>query len=421
MSIQLRRLLLGETRGDYNFLRYPNRTTPSQLSYQGITNIFIDDDTQWLQEENIGTFAGGQYSLHPRFLRVSYAGGVQGVAVSHVGKASALPVIARFGLGAFPVITGSVFYVLGNPNGVDDITPTGPGYYQLSYSTHTGWWRFSVEIGPTGGTLDLDELRVWEYLDIEDLIEELFPHSAETEVFQMPAGRYFVGSHYRVVTKRVTLTLLVPQTYSAFRKQLEEILTPKGASHPLELFIDDYLFRCAPAGYSYEWLSGAVLRYIIDLQLLQPHGYHQDRKQEYTSSTTLPFKLSINNPSTVETPCEVRVNVASYDNPAYIEIYTSPTFRRVRFSTTTFAGSGLYSMQEDGRLVMCLQGTGVTVQDITSNINVSRSHVPLMLAPGWNEVTVVFKNSANQDVTSTVSPVVLNVTFNPRTDLVSLL
>ncbi len=422
MPIQLRRVLVGEPHGDYNFLKYPDKTAPELTPYPAGVYEKIVSDAGWQQYGNYGEFYGGVYSLHLRFLRVQYDGGSMDTDVNHMANASLLPVIARFGLGAFPQISGNVKYVLGKPNAVVDIAPTGPGYYQLSYPTSQWRWRFAVAIEETGGTLDLDELRAWEYLDIENYLEELFPYSIETEVFQLPVGRYFAGSHYRVDAKRIMLTLLVPQSHAMFRKQLEEIITPKGAAHPLELFIDDYLFRCAVADFRQEWLSGAVLRYIIELQMVQPHGYHQNRQQNYIWYTILPLSLSIDNPATVETPCEVRLSIDAADTPAFVEIYVQPLNRYVRFQPLSgVTGRQLYSIQEDGRLLSCAQGSAVTVHDITSRIDITRSRLPLMLTPGGNMVTVVFKDSNNQDITGTSYTVDLNVTYNPRTDLVSLL
>jgi len=336
---------------------------------------------------------------------------------SHLTKATSLPVKARFGLGLSPITSGGVSYVLGNPDGVASTVPTGPGYYELTYSSHTGRWRLGVQIGPSGGTLDLDELRVWEYLDIEPYLEELIPAESATEVFQMPFGKYFAGTHYRWSSKRMVVSLLVPYGETNFRKQLEALMAPlglTGRAHPLELFVDNYLFRCAPNGLRKEWVSGMVLRYILDLQLLLPFGYHQNRSIVRTFGTSLPFGLTVNNPGTTETPCEVRVSIPNTAVPARFSIFVSGTATFADIKPTYSSYEVVYSIQESGRvLVANRSSSGTTVVDKTSNLQPS-SRVPLLLAPGDNVIVLRFFDSNDNEITTPGGTITLSCTFNPR-------
>ena len=415
MPIELRRLLIGDPYGDFNFLRYPNETTPLAETYPEVG--YLRTTAKWYQRESIGSFYGGVRSLHLRYMRASYGTTQSGVAVSHGAPAFAAGAVARFGLGSNPALGGT--FILGNPNGVAGVAPaSGNTFYELRWAQPAnGWWRVSVAFPPSGGTQDLDEVRLWEFIDIEPYLEDLILADADTEVFQMPYGRYFVGTHYRWTSKRLTLTLLFSRTETTLRKQIEGLLTKPSPRYPLELFIDNYLFRCAPASLRFEPAGGLVCRAVIELQLLQPYGYHQNRyisvsPPTYPSSSE-PLKLTVDNDLiTAETLCEVRVNPGSAVNGYKIRVRILPSDQTAIFILNGTEGGKLISFNENGKVYLCAKGSAATVTDVTNQVDIS-SHLPFILHPGTNLIFVEYLDGNNNPVSDTVQWQVA-CAYNPR-------
>jgi hypothetical protein len=414
VPIELRRLLIGEPYGDFNFLKFPNNTTP-------ITPLYVGTDYQqttnrWFQRMNIGSFLGGIRSLHSRYMRASY-GPSAGVSVSHAAPSFAAGAVARFGLGSNPALAGQ--FVLGNPDGVASVTPTsGNTFYELRWTQPAqGWWRVAVFLPASGGTQDLDEVRLWEFIDIEPYLEDLIPADSDTEVFQMSFGRYFVGMHYRWTAKRLTITLLFSRTATTLRKQLEGLLTKPSARYPLELFVDGYLFRCAPASLRFEPVGGLVVRAVMELQLLQPYGYHQNRyltvsPPTYPSSSQ-PIRILVGNDLiTAETPCEVRVNPGSAVNGYKIRVRVVPSDQTAVFVLNGTEAGKVISFREDGKVYIASKETATTVADVTNQVDIS-SQLPFVLHPGTNLVFVEYLNSNNNPLSDTTLWQIA-CAFNPR-------
>jgi hypothetical protein len=350
-------------------------------------------------------------------MRVSYGSSTSGVSVSHAAPSFAAGAVARFGLGGIPALGG--YFVLGNPDGVVSVTPTsGNTFYELRWTQPAqGWWRVAVAIPASGGTQDLDEVRLWEFIDLEPYLEDLIPADADTEVFQMPFGRYFVGTHYRWTAKRLTITLLFSRTETTLRKQLEGLLTKPSARYPLELFIDGYLFRCAPASLRFEPVGGLVVRAVMELQLLKPHGYHQNRyvvvsPPTYPSSSE-PILLPVGNDLiTAETPCEVRVNPGSAVNGYKIRVRVVPSDQTAVFVLNGTEADKVISFREDGKVSIASRGTATTVADVINQVDIS-SQLPFVLHPGTNLVFVEYLDSNNNPLSDTIQWQIA-CAFNPR-------
>ena len=416
VPIELRRLLIGDPYGDFNFLKFPNETNPITEPYPSAT-YYQRTTERWFQRANIGSFLGGIRSLHSRYMRASYGTSASGVAVSHAAPSFAAGAVARFGLGDNPALGGS--FVLGNPDGVAGVTPTsGNTFYELRWTQPAqGWWRVTVNIPASGGTQDLDEVRLWEFIDIEPYLEDLIPADADTEVFQMPFGRYFVGTHYRWTAKRLTITLLFSRTKTTLRKQLEGLLTKPSVRYPLELFVDGYLFRCAPASLRFEPVGGLVVRAVMELQLLQPYGYHQNRYVVASPPTypsfSEPIRLSVGNTLiTAETPCEVRVNPSSAVNGYKIRVRVVPADQTAIFVLNGTEAINVISFREDGKVYIASRGTATTVADVTNQVDIS-SRLPFVLHPGTNLVFVEYLDSNNNPLTN-ATLWQISCAFNPR-------
>jgi hypothetical protein len=414
VPIELRRALISDAFGDYNFLRFPNETAPLTEPYP---LPYWRDAGKWFQGGNFGSFLGGLLSLHLRLLRASYGTSGSGVSVSHGAPSFAAGAVARFGLGGNPTLGGQ--FVLGNPNGIVSVTPIlGDTFYELrSSQPANGWWRVAVHIPASGGTQDLDEVRLWEFIDIEPYLEDLIPADSDTEVFQMPFGRYFVGTHYRWTAKRLTITLLFSRTETTLRKQLEGLLTKPSPRYPLELFVDGYLFRCAPASLRFEPVGGLVVRAVMELQLLKPYGYHQNRYVVASSptypSSSEPIRLSVGNTLiTAETPCEIRVNPGSAVNGYKIRVRVVPSDQIAVFVLNGTEAGKVISFREDGKVSIASRGAVTTVDDVTNRVDIS-SRLPFVLHPGTNLVFVEYLDSNNNPLSDTTLWQIA-CAFNPR-------
>jgi hypothetical protein len=382
--IELRRLLIGDPYGDFNFLKFPSAQNPDLLTYTS-GNYYWAKDDRWFREGS-ASFIGGLKSIHARYLRV------YGTQAHHFAPAFGCGAVARLGLGGSSQLRGS--FILGNPFSEVSVTNLqNYQYYELRQTNPAqGRWRVSVA-APSGYQQDLDDLRLWEFIDIEPYLEDLIPADSDTEVFQMPFGRYFVGTHYRWTAKRLTITLLFSRTETTLRKQLEGLLTKPSARYPLELFIDGYLFRCAPASLRFEPAGGIVARAIIELQLLQPYGYYQDRKIAHTGlvypSSSYPIQIYETVSGSVETPCAIRVSPGSVTNGYKIRISLAPSGQKAVYVMRGDEYGKVVSFEEDGRVLLAWRGLATTVTDVTDRLDIS-SQVPFVLHPGYNVISVEF-------------------------------
>ena len=388
---------------------------PQKIDHTLEVQFFFGSVKKWVQRPLIGAFIGSIHSLHLRFMRVSY-GTSDGVAVRHFAPFYGAGGVARFGLGSNPINGG--YFGLADRNTLISVTPSQSNtYYEIRMPPPIDyWWYVMVGLPPSGGTQDLDEVRFWEFIDIEPYLEELIPADADTEVFQMPFGRYFVGTHYRWTSKRLTLTLLLSRTEVTLRKQLEGLLTKPSARYPLELFVDGYLFRCAPASLRFEPVGGLVVRAVIELTLLQPYGYHQDR-QLIVSSDLYPSEfysmtLPVDNQGSVETPCEIRIAPGSVVSGYKIRVTVSPHGQSAIYTMAGDESGKLISFQENGRVLIGSRNVQTVVTDVTDRLDIS-SLIPFVLQPGLNMVFVDYLDSNNNPINDT-SPWQIAVAFNPR-------
>jgi hypothetical protein len=317
---------------------------------------------------------------------------VYGTRAHHFAPAFGCGAVARLGLGGSSQLGGS--FILGNPFSEVSVTNLqNYQYYELRQTNPAqGRWRVSVA-APSGYQQDLDEVRLWEFINLEPYLEDLIPADSDTEVFQMPFGRYFVGTHYRWTAKRLTITLLFSRTETTLRKQLEGLLTKPSPRYPLELFVDGYLFRCAPASLRFEPAGGIVARAVIELQLLQPYGYYQDRKIAHTGlvypSSSYPIQIYETVSGSVETPCAIRVSPGSVTNGYKIRISLAPSGQKAVYVMGGDEYGKVVSFEEDGRVLLVWRGSATTVTDVIDRLDIS-SQVPFVLHPGYNVISVEF-------------------------------
>jgi hypothetical protein len=415
VAIELRRLLIGDPYGDFNFLKFPSAQNPDLLTYTS-GNYYWAKDDRWFREGS-ASFIGGLKSIHARYLRV------YGTQAHHFAPAFGCGAVARLGLGGPSQLGGS--FILGNPFSEVSVTNLQDyQYYELRQTNPAqGRWRVSVA-APSGYQQDLDDLRLWEFIDIEPYLEDLIPADSDTEVFQMPFGRYFVGTHYRWTAKRLTITLLFSRTETTLRKQLEGLLTKPSPRYPLELFVDGYLFRCAPASLRFEPVGGLVVRAVMELQLLEPYGYHQNRYVVASSptypSSSEPIRLSVgNNLITAETPCEVRVNPGSAVSGYKIRVRVVPADQTAVFVLNGTEAGKVISFREDGKVSIASRGAVTTVDDVTNQVDIS-SRLPFVLHPGTNLVLVEYLDS-NINPLSDTTLWQIACAFNPRCGEVTVL
>jgi hypothetical protein len=186
----------------------------------------------------------------------------------------------------------------------------------------------------------------------------------------------------------------------------------------LELFVDGYLFRCAPESLRFEPVGGLVARAVIELQLLKPYGYHQNRyvvvsPPTYPSSSE-PILLSVgNNLITAETPCEVRVNPGSTVNGYKIRVRVVPADQTAILVLNGTEAGKVISFREDGKVYIASKDTATTVADVTNQVDIS-SQLPFVLHPGTNLVFVEYLDSNNNPLSHTVYWQIA-CAFNPRT------
>ena len=407
VPIELRRLLIGDPYGDFNFLKFPSAHNPDLLTYTS-GNYYWAKDDRWFCEGSAG-FIGGLKSIHARYLRV------YGTQAHHFAPAFGCGAVARLGLGGSSQLGGS--FILGNPFSEVSVTNLQDyQYYELRQTNPAqGRWRVSVA-APSGYWQDLDEVRLWEFIDIEPYLEDLIPADSDTEVFQMPFGRYFVGTHYRWTAKRLTITLLFSRTETTLRKQLEGLLTKPSARYPLELFIDGYLFRCAPASLRFEPVGGLVARAVIELQLLQPYGYYQDRKIAHTGlvypSSSYPIQIYETVSGSVETPCAIRVSPGSATNGYKIRISLAPSGQKAVYVMGGDEYGKIVSFEEDGRVLLAWRDSATTVTDVTDRLDIS-SQVPFVLHPGYNVISVEFLDPNDNPLSDSYSWEI-SVAYNHR-------
>jgi hypothetical protein len=195
-------------------------------------------------------------------------------------------------------------------------------------------------------------------------------------------------------------------------------LTKPSARYPLELFIDGYLFRCAPASLRFEPVGGLVVRAVIELQLLQPYGYHQNRyltvsPPTYPSSSEPLWILVGNDLITAETPCEVRVNPGSSVNGYKIRVRVVPADQTAIFVLNGTEAGKVISFREDGKVYIASKETATTVADVTNQVDIS-SQLPFVLHPGTNLVFVEYLDSNNNPLSDTIQWQIA-CAFNPRT------
>jgi hypothetical protein len=407
VAIELRRLLIGDPYGDFNFLKFPSAQNPDLLTYTS-GNYYWAKDDRWFREGS-ASFIGGLRSIHARYLRV------YGTQAHHFAPAFGCGAVARLGLGGSSQLGGS--FILGNPFSEVSVTNLqNYRYYELRQTNPAqGRWRVSVA-APLGYHQDLDDLRLWEFIDIEPYLEDLIPADSDTEVFQMPFGRYFVGTHYRWTAKRLTITLLFSRTETTLRKQLEGLLTKPSARYPLELFIDGYLFRCAPASLRFEPVGGIVVRAVTELQLLKPYGYYQDRKIAHTGlvypSSSYPIQIYETVSGSVETHCAIRVSPGSVTNGYKIRISLAPSGQKAVYVMGGDEYGKVVSFEEDGRVLLAWRGSATTVTDVTDRLDIS-SQVPFVLHPGYNVISVEFLDPNDNPLSDSYSWEI-SVAYNHR-------
>jgi hypothetical protein len=428
VPIELRRALISDAFGDYNFLRFPNEIRP-------FPDYRTDLHDRWCVSHRsyapYTAFIGGVTSLHLRYLKVETPGNIPVLADhwcpsfgilggdpwTNVMRASTMALVGVGGELQFS--PGTVWHIWDAVLDDEDefqAAPSQPFSYARLYtawSPQGGGWGSGIRLYTDGYLLTLDELRVWERVDIEPYLEDLIPFNGETEVFQQPFGRYFVGTHARPTRKGVTLTFLFSRS-DDFRTNLQKLLAFPDHRYPLELFVDGYLFRVALEGWRIEPVGGLVLRAILDLTFLRPYGFHEERKVIASNPSPLgnPLIVSVNYNGTVEGPCEVRFVSGSAINGYKVRLFNSASGQRVTYQMAGDESGKVISVQESGKVLMATVGQPTIVTDVTHRLSLD-SQVPLRLHPGLNILGLEFLDANDNHVNDT-NPWRLVCAFNPR-------
>jgi hypothetical protein len=428
VPIELRRALISDAFGDYNFLRFPNEIRP-------FPEYRTDRHDRWCVSHPAyapyTAFIGGVTSLHLRYLKVETPGNIPVLADhwcpsfgiiggdpwANLKRASTMALVGVGGELQFS--SGVVWHIWDAALDLDDeyqAAPSQPFSYARLYTAATpqgGGWGSGIRIYAGGYLLTLDELRVWERVDIEPYLEDLIPFNGETEVFQQPFGRYFVGTHARPTRKGVTLTFLFSRS-DDFRTNLQKLLAFPSLRYPLELFVDGYLFRVALNGWRIEPVGGLVLRAILDLTFLHPYGFHEKRQVIASNPSPLGYSLQVfvNYNGTVEGPCEVRFVPGSAINGYKVRLFNSASGQRVTYQMAGDENGKVISVQESGKVLMATVGQPTTVTDVTHRLSLD-SQVPLRLHPGLNILGLEFLDANDNHVNDT-NHWRLVCAFNPR-------
>jgi hypothetical protein len=155
----------------------------------------------------------------------------------------------------------------------------------------------------------------------------------------------------------------------------------------------------------------------MELQLLQPYGYHQNRYLTVSPPTyplsNQPIRILVSNDLiTAETPCEIRVNPGSSVNGYKIRVRVVPADQTAIFVLNGTEAGKVISFREDGKVYIASKDTATTVADVTNQVDIS-SQLPFVLHPGTNFVFVEYLDSNNNPLSNTTLWQIA-CAYNPR-------
>ncbi|MDW8122704.1 MAG: hypothetical protein RMK62_10375 [Armatimonadota bacterium] len=426
MPLQLRRQLLGDRYGDYNFLADPTASAPLVYPFSELPARKTVRDDRWFQPSSgLATFVFDIAATHPRILRLSSSGPAN---VSHLLPQSGLPIIARFSrINSLPDTDGSR-YILANPDTIvasQTVSWLTGNFVQLSASNPGTRWRVGLETPHTGGTIHCSEVKCWEFLDLDPYLSDALAFDRSTEVFTAPMGRFFTGRGAWLKEKSLQINLLIPRSETTVLAQLQSLLTPD-PRHPLELFVDDFLWKIAPQSVHITPQGGLLLAVTLTCQLLSDSGIYQDRYRHlYGFWTSLPMTGTITTEqSTVHLPAEVRISLPANHGASYLRIICQPADRMMTVTLSPTGPGDVVIFRENGlvfRYDPTFQGQPGSWTDITAQLKLKDAagneitNGPPLLHPTTNRVTVDLLDSSFNRLPSLPSGYgLLTVAWNER-------
>ncbi|MCS7224945.1 MAG: hypothetical protein NZ959_10400 [Armatimonadetes bacterium] len=413
MTVELRRTLISDAYGDWEFLREPSKTAPDLIAISQSYSQDAETPDRWRRSASGATFAVQPFGRTLRLQSASL------LSVHHYAPASLLPVKVRI---SYHIATGPVTFELGNPDTQDSQTiASGDGSVELSASTPGSRWRLTATINGAGANRDarLRTVRLWEYCDLEPWLDGLATTEASATVVTKPILFSFKGSHFVWTDKSVELTLLVPTSESLFLSQLDDLLSVRSPHrYPLELFVDGFVWRCAAAELERSSAGGPLLRLRLRLTLQAPFAKSETDTFSSASGTSLPLQLTLTLPSqAAETPVLVGCALASGASPAAIRFTAQPSNSSVTFAPDIINAPVTYFLHTDTVLWSGTTDDGV----ITNKTHLIRSfrNLPLTLLPGINTVTMEFlDNTGNQIITVPNTVTLALRTTEQRTEVI---
>ncbi len=408
MPIELRRALISDVWGDWDVMRELSKTAPDPIARNLTYSQDAEISDRWRRDGDGVTF---QVSALTRVLRLT---STAARSAHHYAPSSLLPAKVRVYL-ALPAPPATL--ELGNPETQAILSVSTAGNYELTASPPGSRWRVAVKIDGGGSNRDalIFRTQLWEYLDLEPWLDDIWTTDTSTQVVTVPKLFTFKGSHFRTTGKTIEAVLLVPRTASAFVSQLEDLLSFRSPHRfPLELFIDGFLWRVGVSRFSQSLISGTLYEVRLSFTVLSPFARSHDFRRVISSTTSLPFQLTTTRPSSLApTPLSFSVRLSSGASPATIRFTLQPVNASVSFNPDQVNGLYNYWFSESGKLFSALEGASVVTEK--TPLLSSPSPVPFRLLPGTNVLTVEFLDRSGNQITSVPNPVWVSFFWFDRT------
>ncbi len=428
MPVHLRRQLLGDAYGDYNFLADPSASEPFVYPFaESAARKTVRDDRWFQPAPGCASFPFDMAATHPKVLRLSASVATN---VSHLLTQSGLPVIVRFDrIYSLGTPTDGTRYILANPDTVvaSATEPmAGTDSVELTSLTPGTRWRVGLETPSGGGTIYCAEVKAWEFLDLEPFLSSLFFFDASGDVFTVPFGRSFSGRGAWLREKSFRMELLISRSDPTTLSYLQALMTPD-PQHPLELFFDSYLWKVAPLSWRIRPLGPLVLSVSLEMRFLSDCGLFQDRYRVlFGGWNSLPVTHTVTpTQATIPMPAEIRVSLPDNHGGSYLRVICQPADQMMTLAISPSQVGRVFVFRENGsvwRYDRSLEGQTGPLRDVTSQLklrDLSGNEItngPPLLHPTDNRVTVELLDSSFNRLSSlpTNTSGILSVAWTER-------
>lgn len=428
--MQIRRTLLGDPQGDHNFMRSPDGSATTQPIPNSSNNSDLmlsvlnwHDRTTYTPSTPPTAFVRSITSRHPRYLDVP--SNEAKYAAFHIFPARGLPMTVLIATGAtsdgeiklyYQTLNGSGYAVF---NQDANATPAANSYISLNATTLASRYALYVH-GERGGSQaqqTLADIRAWEYVELDNYLENLVSVETSYETALNVYDNDFTASATRESGKSLVIDMLYPRSDDSFRKRLSALLsyrqTPDRPPRDLEIHETingfDYLQPVAVQGISHSPDGGAVLRTRIQLIYAAKYAYHPQRQVYTRTISDALHALQVDLTSggipmlTVPTPAEVRIDVTNATDP--ITVYIQPSGQVISFQPHA---AGVFSLYDNGRLYYV--GSNNILVDKT-DVLTATSKVPPVLLPGRNNFIYAQPYNRIAQITSAFYPRISELQF----------